>query len=80
MPLIFEGLPPFDLRTLQTFSALSEGENVTLILRVIAPGQGPTPVPVHVGMTHKTATALAHQLESAALAAEQRSAENGKQS
>ena len=70
MPIIFEGLPPFDLRTWQTFSVLSEGETVTLILRVIAPGQGPIPVPVHVGMTWKTANALADQLRSAALAAE----------
>jgi hypothetical protein len=65
--VIFEGEGPFHLPAVQSATARDGGGIVLVTLHVIAPGQGPTPVPIQTAMTFRKAQELAAALTDAAL-------------
>jgi len=67
--------PPFDLLLSQDAVASPEGEAVTVTLRAIVPGHGPTPQSIRTAMTWKVARKLADELRQASLEAELRASQ-----
>jgi hypothetical protein len=70
MAVTFVGEPPFQLPLLQNAQADALDETVLMTLYGLIDGHGPSPVPMMVQMTGKTALALSAQLSRAGLAAE----------
>ena len=66
MRIRLEGTPPFELPTIQNSSVSLRGDNVEMVLHVLA---GNRLVPVHASMTFETADALALQLVTTAFRA-----------
>jgi hypothetical protein len=57
-----EGAPPFELPMIQNSTVSLKGDNVEMVLQVLA---GNKLVPIHASMTFETAEALALQLGTA---------------
>ena len=62
MRIKLEGAPPFELPMIQSSTASLKGDNVEMVLDVLA---GNKLVPIHASMTFETAEALALQLGTA---------------
>ena len=62
MRIKLEGAPPFELPMIQNSTVSLKGDNVEMVLQVLA---GNKLVPIHASMTFETAEALALQLGTA---------------
>jgi hypothetical protein len=70
MNVEFIGFGPFSLPTVQSGSAHVSGEIVEMIVYVLVPSTGDSPVPIRVPMTLGVAQALSRSLQEAAIEAE----------
>jgi hypothetical protein len=70
--ITFEGGPPYTLPVAQDASASAVDETVEVTLRVVVPGNLPSPAPIRVQMTADVARTLHAQLQPAIIVAEAR--------